>query len=323
MILFSVRRWYNERMAVKTSFSAEDLQAILASYDLGDYVGSKGFDRGADQTNIQVTTSKGTYAFRYYEKRLADYVHFELDLLHFLANKSYPCPTPIQRRDGSYFSICNGKPCAMFTFLEGKHDDNADNYRLVAPALARLHILTLGHRPAYSEARTQYGATYAWSCAEANAKHIVPQSEARNRLTWFMGELDTLQLPDDLPKGICHCDTNPSNFLYKDGRLSAVLDFDQSSYTWLLYDVAQMIYWWVWPNKGSLQLMQARELAAHYETVRKLRDDERHHLFDVLKLVHLVGIGWSFADDSFPNDMRKVVELNALGREGLNDAIFR
>jgi homoserine kinase type II len=256
-------------MAVKTLFSEEELKSILSSYDLGDYVSSKGFDRGADQTNIQLITSKGTYAFRYYEKRPEDYVRFEIGLFHVLGTKSYPCPAPIQLRDGNYFGLHKSKPYAMFTFLGGEHDDSAENYRLVAPALAWLHNLTLGHKPAYSEARNPYGRDYAWSCAQASAKHIASPTEAQGRLAWFKGELDTLELPDDLPKGVCHCDTNPSNFLYKDGKLSAVLDFDQSTYTWLLYDLAEMIYWWTWPNMGDIQLDKSRDLIAQYETVRK------------------------------------------------------
>jgi homoserine kinase type II len=310
-------------MAVKTSFSTEELKTILSSYELGEFIASKGFDRGADQTNIQVTTSKGIYAFRYYEKRPEDYVRFEIDLLHFLGGKSYLCPAPLQRRDGSYFGLHKSKPYAMFTFLEGEHDDSAENYRLVAPALAWLHNLTDGHKPAYFEARAQYGPEYAWSCAEASAKSIADQTEAHERLAWFRSELDTLHLPTDLPQGVCHCDSNRSNFLYKDGKLTAVLDFDQAAYTRLLYDVAQMIYWWTWPKKGDIQLDESRDLVAHYETIRKLSDNEKQHLFDVLKLVHLIGIGWSLSDDSFPNDKRKVIALNVLGRDEFFNAIFR
>lgn len=295
---------------------------ILANYRLGEFVDGQGFQRGSDQTNILLTTSMGKYAFRYYEKRPEQYVRFEIDLLRFLGDRSYPCPAPIPRRDGSYAGAYNGKPYAIFTLLDGEHDDNVDHYRLVAPALAQLHNLTLGHRPTYVEARTLYGAAYAWSCGEANAARIADPIEAQARSRWFKGELATVRLPDDLPKGVCHCDPNPSNVLYKDGKLSAVLDFDQASYTWLLYDVAQLIYWWTWPNKGAIQLDRSRDLVAQYETVRTLSDDEKRHLFDVLKLVHLVGIGWSLADDSFPNDKRKVVELDALGRDRFYEAIF-
>jgi Ser/Thr protein kinase RdoA (MazF antagonist) len=310
-------------MAVKTPFSPVELQAILADYDVGDYRGSQGFERGADQTNILLSASKGKYAFRYYEKRPVDYVRFEIDLLHFLGDQSYPCPAPIRRRDGGYFGMRSGKPYALFTFQEGEHDDHTENYRLVAPALGWLHNLTREHRPADAAARTPYGAAYAWSCAEANATQMTDPSEAQERLRWFREELDTMQLPDDLPQGVCHCDSNPSNFLYKYGEISAVLDFDQASYTWLLYDVAQMIYWWTWPGKGDIQLDKSQDLVAQYETARQLSDDERRHLFDMLKLVHLVGIGWSLADASFANDKRKVVDLNALGRRRFYDASFR
>ncbi len=309
-------------MAVKTSFSTKELRAILSGYDLGDYINSRGFGRGADQTNMRVTTSQGSYSFRYYEKRQEDYVRFELDLLRFLRGKSYPCPEPVQQRDGSDFGMHKNKPYAIFTLLEGKHDENSRNYRLVAPALAWLHNLTRGYKPAYAEARAQYGPEYGWSRAEANAKRIAHPAKAHERLIWMKQELDALQLSEVLPKGVCHCDANPSNFLYKDGKLSAVVDFDQATYIWLLYDVAQMIYWWAWPDTGAIQLEESHDLVAQYETVRKLSHDERRHLFDMLKLVHLVGIGWSLSDDSFPNDKRKVVELNALGSGRFYDAIF-
>ena len=72
----------------------------------------------------------------------------------------------------------------------------------------------------------------------------------------------------------------------------------------------------------SIQLEKSHDLVAQYETVRKLSHDERRRLFDMLKLVHLVGIGWSLSDDNFPNDKRKVVELNALGGDRFYDAIF-
>jgi len=271
---------------------------------------------------MRVTTSQGVYSFRYYEKRHEDYVRFELDLLRFLRDKSYPCPAPIRQRHGGYFGMHKNKPYAIFTLLEGKHDENGRNYRVVAPALAWLHNLTQGRNPAYSEARAQYGPQYAWSRAEAHVNRVMHPAEAQERLAWMKGELNTLRLPEHLPKGVCHCDANPSNFLYKDGNLSAVLDFDQASYTWLLYDVAQMIYWWTWPDKGAIQLEESHDLVTQYETVRTLSHDERRHLFDMLKLVHLVGIGWSLSDDSFPNDKRKVIELNTLGSDRFYDAIF-
>jgi Phosphotransferase enzyme family len=69
------------------------------------------------------------------------------------------------------------------------------------------------------------------SCEEAKAADIASLAEAQARLNWFRAELDSLPLPEGLPEGVCHCDSNAANFLYQDGTLSAVLDFDQSGYT--------------------------------------------------------------------------------------------
>jgi homoserine kinase type II len=309
-------------MAVKTPFSTEELQVMLADYELGKYIASKGFELGADQTNLLLVTTMGKYAFRYYEKRSLAYVLFEIDLLQFLGCNHFSCPAPLQRRDRSFVGTYKAKPYAIFSFMEGEHDERRSNYRLVAEIIGKLHVLTVGHKPAYFESRASYGPDYAWACAKANVNNIPSQSEARERLSWFRAELDSLQLPEELPKGVCHGDTNPSNFLYKDGEVSAVLDFDQASYTWLLYDVAQMVYWWTWSNMGDIEFKKARDLVAHYGSVRQLEAEEKRHLFDVLKLVHLIGIGWSFADESFDNDKRKVVDLNEINRKRFYKEFF-
>jgi hypothetical protein len=83
-----------------------------------------------------------------------------------------------------------------------------------------------------------------------------------------------------------------------------------------------MIYWWTWPDKGDINLAKTMDLVATYDRERKLRDEEKQHLFDVLKLVNLVAIGWFLGDDSFPNDKRKVVSLDALGKDRFCEAVF-
>jgi homoserine kinase type II len=68
-------------MAAKTQFSADELRLLLADYDLGEYVSHKSFEEGTDQTNLLLETSRGKYAFRYYEKRPRNYALFEIDVL--------------------------------------------------------------------------------------------------------------------------------------------------------------------------------------------------------------------------------------------------
>lgn len=309
-------------MAGITAFTDKELANILTSYDLGEYQEHKAFEKGADQTNILLITSKGKYAFRYYEKRTKDYVLFEIDLLHHLANHSYPCPAPISDAKGDYFGEYKGKPFAIFEFVTGEHNDSDDNFKEVAKVIAQLHTITLDYKPEHSEVREGYDTATVWHNATTNAAKMQSQDEANNRLDWLRAELDKLNLPDDMPKGTVHGDTNPTNFLYSNGQVSAVLDFDQASYTHLLYDLANLIYWWTWPNKGDVDFDRTRTLIASYETVRQLSETEKSHLFDMLKLCICVGIGWFIYEADFPNNKRKIELLNSIGSQEFYQKVF-
>src|SRR5437868_2489400 len=114
-------------MAMKTPFSAEELTALLACYDLGEFRSFEPFEHGEDQTNLLLVTTRDRYAFRYYEKRSADYVSFEIDLLQHLAQLSYPSPAPVPMKSGDFIGEYNEKPFALFQFLEGEHSNDATN----------------------------------------------------------------------------------------------------------------------------------------------------------------------------------------------------
>jgi homoserine kinase type II len=311
-------------MAVKTLFSTEDFQQILAEYDLGEFKDSSPFKTGAVQTNILLETSKGKAVFRYYESRSENYARFEMNVLAYLTQHDYPCPAPIKNVWGEYVGELHGKPFGLLEFLEGEHGDSEDNGKQIAETLGNLHALTLGYKPDYAEARDTYDPTSCWNNALTNSKKMTSESEADKRLSWLRSELDKLEFPDTLPKGVCHCDTHPSNFLYKEDKLVAVLDFDDAAYVYLLYDIANMLFFWAWPDKGDINFADARDLLNEYQKYRILTVGEKKHLFDVLHMVNFMGIAWFIHDDAdFHNSRRKTEFLNNIGREAFYNRIFQ
>lgn len=306
----------------KTTFTASDLREILARYDLGEYQKSRPFERGADQTNVLLQTTAGRYAFKYYEKRSKAYVSFEIDLLAFLGQRSFLCPAPISNRKGKFLGQYKNKPFAIFEFMDGKHSAHGRNRKAVARAIGELHSITAGFKPKHAVDRDAYDAKSCWASATTNAKKMRSRAKAKERLAWLKTELDKLEVPKSLPVGVCHGDPNPHNFLYKNRELSAVLDFDQSSYVYLLYDVALLLYWWAWPNKGKLDFAKAKEITREYERYRKLASQEKQHLYDLLKIVIFMGVGWFIEQDGFLNDQRKIELLNSVGRDEFCQRIF-
>ena len=309
-------------MAVKTTFSKEDFRKILSNYDLGEYKKFKPFKLGAVQTNLLIETTKDKFVFRYYEIRTEKYALFEVNILQYLAKHSYPCPAPIRNTHGGFIGKYKNKPFVLFEFMEGEHRKSS-NPKLIAQAIGKLHKITIGYKPKYHESRYPFDQKSCWKDAKSNSKKIKSKSEAKRRLGWLKIELDKLKLSDNLPKGVCHCDTHPSNFLYKNGNLVAVLDFDDANYINLLYDVANMIYFWAWPHKKKIIFDKAKDLLKEYSKYRKLNETEKKHLYDLLKMVIFMSIGWFIHNDNdFFSEKRKIEFLNLIGREEFYNKIF-
>ena len=309
-------------MAAKTALSRADLEGILAAYNLGKLQDFRPLDRGAVQTNFFLKTGKGKFVLKYYENRSKRYVLFEIELLNYLSELSYPCPPPISSVEGKFVGNYRGKPFVLFSFMEGEHRENVDR-RLIAEAIGRLHQLTVNYKPHCSDARDSYAPLSCWRNAKGNVRRMESNREGRRRLKWLKRELLELRWPQSLPRGVCHCDTHRSNFLYREGEISAVLDFDDSSYTYLLYDLANMIYYWAWPHQGRPQFDGIRAILEEYGEYRKLLEVEKRHLYDLLKMVIFMSIGWFiFEEDDYSAEKGKIELLNYIGREAFYDRVF-
>jgi len=160
-------------------------------------------------------------------------------------------------------------------------------------------------------------------------------ANSRKKLEWFIDALSKLNLPKSIPKGICHCDFHFSNILFREGELVALIDFDDANYTYLTYDLATLINpfmpsfeWDTWSQfeqgENVFDFREGRKVIVEYEKVRRLKDIEKRHLFDVYKLCILFDCVWYFdrgeADDFY--ERRKIDELNRFGRENFYRELF-
>jgi len=286
-------------MPVKTTILEEDFPKIISNYDLGKYESFQTFANGAGQTTVLLLTSKGKFVLRYYENRPEKHVIFEVNLFNFLRNKDYPIPAIIKSNAGEFFGTYKDKPFIIIEFVEGEHCKNPNDFiedeRLaeVVKAVAQLHNLTTDYNPEYLEGREPYDVEYCWrEYQKRSLKDKNPERES-----WLRGELDKLEFSDSLPKGICHADLNYGNFLFKNGKIVAVLDFDMSFYTSFVYDIASLIYWWTWPPQTDLKEKEARFIVQEYEKIRPMAESEKMHIYDALKLITLLGISWSEEED--------------------------
>ncbi len=324
-------------MATRTNFSQKKLNGILSNYSLGKLIDSQPFTTGTVQTNWRLQTTTGDYVFRYYEKcRSQDSVLFEVNLMRYLKKRHYPCPTPFNNKYGKPISLYNNKPYVIFEFIEGEHLEmpNWDQKKELIRMVAKLHNITKNYRPSNKSQRWNYGIDLCRNLANKQAEKINTVNSQR-KLKWFESELQKLNLPKSLPKGVCHCDFHFSNVLFLNGKFNALIDFDDANYTFLIFDLVSLVEPFVSSFKHSnwfehnvtdniFDFGETKRIVSEYERYRFLNSNEKRHIFDVYKLSFLFDCIWYFDRGDAENffEKRKIEHFNNLGADNFYNQLF-
>ena len=252
-------------------------------------------------------------------------MRFETKLTNYLHSRGYPCPAPLRRKPGGFVGTYRYKPYALFTLLEGRivRRPNAIQRAQLIGKVAELQIRTRAYRPSGREARWNYSVAFCRERAKLLAATAGTAAAAAKR-RWMEQELNKLVLPQSLPMGVCHCDFHFSNSLFKGNELVGILDFDDANFTYLSFDLVNLMGWFARPDDLDLDFSEARRVLREYETYRPLGASERRHLYDVHKLSILIDGLWFFdrGDPSDFKEKRKMERMNALGSDGYYAAMF-
>ena len=200
--------------------------------------------------------------------------------------------------------------------------------------VAKLHNITKSYRPFNKNHRWNYGIDLCRNLAKKQAEKINTVN-SQKKLKWFESELQQLNLPKSLPKGVCHCDFHFSNVLFFNGKFNALIDFDDANYTFLIFDLVSLVepfvssfkhYNWFEHNvtDNVFDFGETKRIVSEYERCRCLNNNEKRHIFDVYKLSFLFDCIWYFergnAEDFF--EKRKIEHFNNLGTDNFYNQLF-
>ena len=265
-------------MAVYTPVDEEDLARLLADFDLGQAVSCKGIAEGVENSNFLLETGRGRFILTLYERRVAEAdLPYFLDLMRWLAERGFPCPTPMPDRDGHMLKTVRGRPAALVTFLTGVSvsHPSAVHCREAGCGLARMHLA--GRDFPGVRANTLGPASWPTLFAglEARAETLRVGLSAQ-----VATDLDALAAawPAGLEAGAIHADLFPDNVFFAGGRFAAAIDFYFACTDALAYDLAVCLNAWAFTADGEPEPQRARAMIEGYETLRPLSPQERQAL---------------------------------------------
>jgi homoserine kinase type II len=261
-------------VAVYTEPTDEELDALMARYDLGRPIAFKGIAEGVENSNFLLETETGRYFLTIYEKRVNPQdLPFFMGLMEHLGAAGFPSPRPLKTKEGGFLAEVRGKPAAIITFLKGvsPHRPNAAQCRALGAALAKLHSALSD----FKGTRPNALGPSAW------APLIEPKLELAETLRAGLSvqiELDLALISDwrsGLPHGVIHADLFPDNALFLGDEISGVIDFYFACTDALAYDLAVCLNAWCFETGSQYNITKGRALIAGYESVRALTPAER------------------------------------------------
>ncbi len=219
---------------------------------------------------------------RYHTSRTAAAVAWEQTLVEFAGRRGWPTATPLRAASGATVVNVDGRLWAAAPYLEGNvaPPDQPAMYHIIGRLLGRFHRDISGFE--LDGQRPDFGKTWeldAW-IAPANVGTFnallaefgrsYPELAALIRRQRYrnLRDLSRLHYPD-LPELPIHGDFQRNNLLWKDGQLTALLDFDFCRRDALLCDLAPLLM----PFR-PLEPRLAAPLLEGYQEVRQLSETE-------------------------------------------------
>ena len=265
-------------MAVYTDVAAEELEAFLAGYAIGELLSYKGIAEGVENSNFLLHTTAGNFILTLYERRVAAAdLPFFLGLMEHLAKRGITCPQPVKSRSGAMLGEVSGKPAAVITFLEGMwiRRPSGRHCGALGEALAKLHRAGADFAGKRGNALSVAGWRPLYQTVAARCDSVQPGLAAA-----LAAELEQLeaQWPRNLPLGVIHADLFPDNVFFLGDKLSGLIDFYFACTDALAYDLAICLNAWCFEADHSYNVTKGRALLQAYAAVRPLASAERQAL---------------------------------------------
>ena len=261
-------------MAVYTEVAAEELDALLDRYAIGELASCKGIAEGVENSNYFLSTDQAQFILTLYEKRVRpDDLPFFLGLMEHLAKNGVNCPTPVHDREGRVLQSVAGRPAVIVTFLSGYslRRPQPAHCRELGAALATMHEAGLNFPLKRENGLSIAGWEELFEAISGEAGKLRPGMAGE-----IGEELGALRAewPAGLPQGVIHADLFPDNVFFLNDRISGLIDFYFACNDLLAYDLAICMNAWCFEPGHDFNVTKARALLNGYNSVRTLGADE-------------------------------------------------
>jgi Ser/Thr protein kinase RdoA (MazF antagonist) len=274
----------------------------LVSYDLAK--------SGIENCTVLVTSTSGDFVLRVYrqDKKTDADILLEIDFARFLHENELPIAVALPNVNGEYISHIQESSATWQAILmirsQGEHAKHYSELLIseLAHVQARMHILAANY----------HGSTDTHELRVLREAHFIQLINDRTQLNngsqHFIDRAEkyTVELDEQLPKGLCHLDFDNGNVLSQDDTITAILDFDDL----MLAPYVVCLAYTLWDVYFDAGLQTVITYIRKYSDLRKPSELEKQFIVKIILFRHYV-IGCKDIADNQMNDalLKRYLEM--------------
>lgn len=271
-------------MANYTKLKKSELKRITDNYQL-NISNFQAIEEGSSNSNYFLSTDQGQYVLTIFE--IAPIAAEKIaSILSLLEQHNYPAPKLIQATNGKNLIEYQNKKVMVKRYIPGRTLTklNTEQIRQTGVFLAKLHQIP---PPNYLPREHYYlKDTYPM---------ILEQNQDQKYKEWVKSRVGFLteNLDPSLPTGFIHGDLFADNVLIENGKLKAVLDFEDAGHNRLIFDIGMAVVG-LCGEDSRIRLEKVRALLSGYQNTRLLDKNEKQSLLANIKLAAVLTSAWRF-----------------------------
>ncbi len=248
-----------------------EITRICKLYGIQKVENAQLLTKGFANLNYKITTEKGVFFYRICtQQENVKNIIYEVDLLLELKTINFPTAYLISRMDGSYISDSRNGKVLIYEFKEGMEPElNRQTAGEIARCLAKLNTFQGFEKyPRKNIIHMDY-------CIDLIGQFETAPFQYPEIYEYFEDQTHYLLKPvsQSLPMGLIHGDVFPDNTLFKNGRLSALIDFEEACVDHLLMEIGMGINGFCFVNnRPDLSLMET--FLYEYDQIRPITKKE-------------------------------------------------
>ena len=262
-------------MAVFTKLEKQEIEDFLKNFSIGDLISFEGIVKGTENSNFKIITSKNKYILTILEKRVEEEdLPFFMSLQNELVEHGFNCPKPIKNNKNLIINKLKNKNAVIISFLDG------ENLSTIMPE----HCYELGSKIAeFTNITKKLKLSRVNSLSYENWVKIYESFKNINDYSYqeyfsvLNEELIFLKnnWPINLPKAIIHADLFVDNVLFKNNKISGIIDFYFSCNDFIAYELALTTNDWCFKKDGTFNIDNFNSLIMGYNNISSLNSKEK------------------------------------------------